>query len=536
MMIRGKDASDRSSGSPVKCKRWSRMISAPLQHAQPNLRGDSQKRELLPLMLAVWLAVCVLCGCTYRDPSVEILEGELRWMEDQLYLLEDELARTSVALNKCRRSDGGCGGPCTCDRCAPAREDGYTIVDDGSREDGYSIVEDDTSSRRPSDADAERRYDSDSRYEVVPSDPQPTPAPPLTRPESEVPPELQLDTQPRIELPDVPDPSSFSPGAASDSSGEFQVIDPVTEMPEVDGGAPPQELNARPLLLPNAPVPGTRPTIDQGASANNGASPQISDLSIRLQAFAEADPEEDTGLPEVENDSASDMVDAHVTHIVAKGRLARGKGFEEEQTNADVLVLVEPRNADGNYVALAGPTSIVVLDAEKRGEEARVARWDFDAAETRRRLRESAAGRGAHFSLDWPGATPQSEKLYLFVRYVTVEGRKLEADVPLETNSSGATNGQWRVVKPKSRLATWNRDLKVTPLKRTESQIRLEPIPGSSANHTGDGQPEPSSAWSERSRSHAAIKPQPAAEEPSGEPEMPVLINDKDRLEWSPDR
>ncbi len=48
------------------------------------------------------IANLALVGCRYHDPSIDLLESELRWMEDQLYLLEDEVQTKARELDLCK--------------------------------------------------------------------------------------------------------------------------------------------------------------------------------------------------------------------------------------------------------------------------------------------------------------------------------------------------------------------------------------------------------------------------------------------------
>ena len=69
--------------------------------------------------------------------------------------------------------------------------------------------------------------------------------------------------------------------------------------------------------------------------------------------------------------------------------------------------------------------SVVVLDPAFEGEAARVARWDFTAAETAAMFRRTGTESAIHLTMAWPGDPPAHGKLHLFVRYVTADGRKL---------------------------------------------------------------------------------------------------------------
>jgi hypothetical protein len=80
-------------------------------------------------------------------------------------------------------------------------------------------------------------------------------------------------------------------------------------------------------------------------------------------------------------------------------------------------------------VPRAGALTIVVLDPAERGMAARVARWDLSQSQLAPLLRTSEVlGRGFHLKLLWSGEPPRHSELHLFVRYISEDGRKVEAD------------------------------------------------------------------------------------------------------------
>jgi hypothetical protein len=90
--------------------------------------------------------------------------------------------------------------------------------------------------------------------------------------------------------------------------------------------------------------------------------------------------------------------------------------------------------------------SIVVLDPGLRDEEgkaARVARWDFTAAETAAMFRRTGATAAIHLMMTWPDHPPKHNKLHLFVRYVTADGRNVEANQPIEVAPAGDKTIRW---------------------------------------------------------------------------------------------
>ncbi len=57
-------------------------------------------------LIIVLLVGCATVGCRQGpDPSIELLESELRWMEDQLYAMDHQLDQTELQLASCRRNN-----------------------------------------------------------------------------------------------------------------------------------------------------------------------------------------------------------------------------------------------------------------------------------------------------------------------------------------------------------------------------------------------------------------------------------------------
>ena len=164
---------------------------------------------LLPISL-------LLCGCLTPDPSVDLLEGELRWMEDQLYMMEDQLEQRCRELNECRQANGDCGStqigfPTPAERIerrvesslpAPVREPDQNrsvpeLIERSTEPTPVepadslppSILEDGVESENDS-TDADTEFDLDNIPDDLLDEPQiqlpdPEPKPPGTRPQIE---------------------------------------------------------------------------------------------------------------------------------------------------------------------------------------------------------------------------------------------------------------------------------------------------------------------------------------------------------------
>ena len=79
----------------------------------------------------------------------------------------------------------------------------------------------------------------------------------------------------------------------------------------------------------------------------------------------------------------------------------------------------------------------MVIDPELTGAAARVARWDFTAAEAASHYQQTALAKGFRFQLLWPNKPPEHERVRLYVRFTTPDGRKFEAEHALHLGAHG---------------------------------------------------------------------------------------------------
>jgi hypothetical protein len=138
-----------------------------------------------------------------------------------------------------------------------------------------------------------------------------------------------------------------------------------------------------------------------------------------------------------------------------------------------ISVLIEPRNAQGQFVARPGTLHLVLLDPLKRGEEARFARWDFDADTARRMMKEDGLDRGVHVRVPWPDVPPTTDRLHLFVRYTTEDQRALETDREIVVRSADLVADRWtpRAEASASRMANRPSPATTRPSPKADSQV-----------------------------------------------------------------
>ena len=458
------------------------------------------------LWLRFVLLICAFSGCAYRnDPTIEMMQAEMRWLEDQVYMLEGELEQSCYDLCKCRQAarDRTIWEQATASQNsaepgqhelakpsqpsevdaepiepAPISSQGMRVFESPNQVD--SIVDPEIATEIP---EADGVPVDAIPYEIVPNGPftsdcvdcEPIVVDPESANQSE-PPISTGDDDATIEMspvtPDTSNPGELEtgelpaplspqpavPGAPDDREftspdlGSDLMPSPTNSESDLNDGIDNDSILPQPQPEPAAPDPGERPNIEAAPNGEFDArAPSGDRYSIRLQSHIESSPIDNKSRKIKPDDrsktwsgrtSGNEFVDAHVTHIVMDAQQQKPNGAYATIEDHDLVVRIEPRNADGGYVELPAQTSVVVLDRNQSPENARIARWDFDAAEIATFV-QNDSDRGIRLELNWPGARPKSDELFIFVRYSTIDGRKLEAKqrlLPPSENSNASAS------------------------------------------------------------------------------------------------
>lgn len=214
---------------------------------------------------------------------------------------------------------------------------------------------------------------------------------------------------------EVPDAAPSSPSSPSLPRSTFRQAD----QPEVE-------------LSPPAETP---PSIEVPRPGSGGALPSPEGLLPAPSTLPQ-----DTSPPER---LPSKPTDRKITHVFVNPALTGGCDLDGQPGDDGLKIVLEPRNETDEYVPEAGSLSLVVLDPDREGDAARVARWDFDQEAARQVLAESGAGRGLKLEMPWPAAAPSANRLKLYVRYETPDGRKLQADREIFVTPPGQAISRW---------------------------------------------------------------------------------------------
>lgn len=316
-----------------------------------------------------WLAAAALfaAGCK-SDLNQQLLERELRYQEDQIYQLQDELA------DKCARLEHAAG-----ENASLRKQLGVSDADAAAPSRG----------RRP-------------RAPGVP-------------PATTVPPAIQIpDAAPRLPRGGGPAPRGDAPPvdlAPPTLEGVPPLpAEPGRSSPTTDAGSglslPPAAAVIDPAARPIESV-AAEPTI-QPASTDS-AAPAL----VRLSYDEPADGGEAIRL--AINPSASSGVDAD------------GDGQSE-----GLSLAIEPRNRGERLVGLSGDVTITAYDAAAGSGAPPLARWTVAAADAATRFRPTGRRRGLVIDLPWQGTLPAAGHVRVTVESPAAAGPlTAEALVPV---------------------------------------------------------------------------------------------------------
>lgn len=204
------------------------------------------------------------------------------------------------------------------------------------------------------------------------------------------------------------------------------------EAPEIDLGTPKKKSSTGPL-------PGEKP-LDR---SSNAPDPELELVPATPRGENRQDPPGGLGSTNYATEEPGNAAGGEVDHIVINPFLT--KGIDQDGKNGDdaIAIVIEPRDANGQFLPQSGPISVVLLDPRAPGEQSRVGRWDFDAVEANQFLKDSRQGRGIHLKLNLADLQPKHAQLRLVARLQTIDGRKLEKWHDLRLNLSGVPAETW---------------------------------------------------------------------------------------------
>ena len=331
--------------------------------------------RLSPACRTGWLAAAAVLfavGCK-SDLNQQLLERELRYQEDQIYQLQDELAE------KCARLE-------------------YVAGENSSLRKQLGV------------SDAESAAPARGRPPRMPG------VPPATN----VPPAIEIPDAPR--LPPGRGPAPRGGGSAPRGGPPVDLAPPTLEgvppLPSEPGRVPPTTDAGSGLSLPPAAAiidPAARPI-----ESVEGESP------VRAAGAAGPAPTL-VRLSYDEPAAGGEAIRLAINPSVSAGVDGDGDGRSE-----GLSLAIEPRNQGERLVGLAGDVTITAYDAAAGSDAPALARWTVAAADAAARFRPTGRRRGLVIDLPWQGRLPAAGHVRVTVESPTAAGPlTAEALVPV---------------------------------------------------------------------------------------------------------
>jgi hypothetical protein len=237
--------------------------------------------------------------------------------------------------------------------------------------------------------------------------------------------------------PNFSPPPAISAPTPGGRGTEAPRLPPAPKLPDIDIGQP---------FTPGSSTPPASPPSGSGSSnrSYDGRGPALSQASYAVPV----------GNSTRTRDKADDKLnpDAEVDRILLNPGLT-GETNASGKPGAGVLnVVIEQRDARGSRVMAPGDVSIVVVDPALEGSAARIAKWSYDSDQIAQYVRRNHDGGSLRFELHWP-TPPEHSDLRLFVRFTTFDGRRLEANLPIDVQVSDAEAAKHRWTRSMASLA-----------------------------------------------------------------------------------
>ncbi len=219
-----------------------------------------------------------------------------------------------------------------------------------------------------------------------------------------------------------------------------------------------------------------------------------------------------------------------VARLIIDSSRTRGFDADADSDPDGIEAFIQTRGGDDQPLRAAGPISVALLDPALPGEAARVARWDFSADEVARAYNRSPSAEGLKLKMRWPGAPPVNDRLQVFVRYTTGDGRQYESDSELNVDPPERPAQGWAATKsPDVESQTASRptgDWKRRQVQnRSPVQVEAEPKPLPAVEEPVRAVTEPVRVASRPAKREPAPTPRPEPEPPARK--LPA---------WSPNR
>ena len=128
-------------------------------------------------------------------------------------------------------------------------------------------------------------------------------------------------------------------------------------------------------------------------------------------------------------------------------------GYDDDACPGDeaLMVVCEPRDADGHALKAPGTLYVEAVEINAQGLKSVLSTWELSEAELRRTWRSGLLGSGYHVILPWKN-WPTNERLRVVARLTLPDGRAFEADRDVRVRPTAVAQRKPAPAVPPERL------------------------------------------------------------------------------------
>lgn len=256
-------------------------------------------------------------------------------------------------------------------------------------------------------------------------------APPKTSAEPGLmaPPEIDLGTPTESLPPDLnKKPAGDSGKINGGTSSPVQLLPPPTlGALEVELGRIPKSTNGRRKSNRSTDPPSL--DLNAPASTSGVTQASYSDANVPVSQVAQQEIEQ--------------PLDQRMTEIIFVRPFSIALDLDGQPGDDAVRLVLQPRNAAGEFLPLPAELMISVIDPEIQDESGRIGIWKYSPEQVADAIRKQGNAKGIHVDISLEGRVPAGKKVLVFVRYQTADGRRVENSYEYVLSAPGDLESKW---------------------------------------------------------------------------------------------
>ncbi len=379
---------------------------------------------------SVWASSALVCslisGCHHRaqtDVYVDSMAGEIRDLEDQLYQYDHEYRLLEQELESLRRRNAMLNSAGT----ANSQSEPLPLVPKKDKK-SEPVDPPKEAPRSPAPSNSSTKPGTGSESNGA-KDPQ-------------TPPSILNNNNQPFQFPNTP--PSNSPSNSPSNTPENLPAPPNKISPpnqQTDTPSTDLEFDAGDFIVPTITTGSLAPpTLDTAARSE---SPD-KDLEMSLSQI-----EMPSQLAGGRNSTAKittavQMVtDKRIVEIAFQPALSRAVSFDGDNQDDGLFLVLQPKNEQGQVVAIAGAVSIEVIDPSREGNNPVIGKWNYSPAEIEDKIQPIGSKQGIHLTLPWNGPNPKADRVIVVATYQLDNGRKVIGKKEIFLNSGTGLKTVW---------------------------------------------------------------------------------------------